>query len=142
DRDRRDVMVSRYFFAVRALTIADKLARASNIHNLFAHLYGRSYDVNAVRENLPKFIEAQFERPQSSDGLAWHEHIADWTNRPCVYQVSYEELLSDPGPAITRVVHGLTGITNEPLASLSARRWCFSNGTGRQKGEEDRFSFV
>src|SRR5699024_6736438 len=92
-------------------------------------------------ENLPRFIEAQFRHPKSSEGLAWHEHIADWSDRPNVHHVSYEELLSHPEVAIGRVVEGLTGANDNALALLAAQRWSFSQSTGRRQGEEDRSSF-
>ena len=102
-RDGRDVMVSLYFYYVRAMALTGKPARARNIRDMFTSIYGPRFDPEAVRDNLPRFVETQMQGPRGSDGLAWHEHVADWWGRPGVSQVAYEDLLSDPVREVGRM---------------------------------------
>lgn len=140
-RDGRDVMVSLYFYYVRALDNAAKPKRAHNLKEMFHHLYGPSFDPAAVRENLPRFLESQFRSPRGSGGLAWHQHVSDWWDRPNVSHVSYEELLSEPVPAVVRLANALNGSGNEEIARFAVDRWSFSTTTQRTSGQEDRSSF-
>ncbi|WP_081416371.1 sulfotransferase domain-containing protein [Arthrobacter castelli] len=141
-RDGRDVMLSLYFYYVRALDHPGKPSRARNLREMFEHMYGPGFDATAVRENLPKFIETQMRSPRGSEGLAWHQHVSDWWQRPGVAHVSYEELLADPVPAVMRLTNELTGSADDNIARLAAERWSFATAAQRKPGQEDRSSFM
>lgn len=140
-RDGRDVMISLYFYYVRALDIAQKPARAQKLREMFNHIYGPGFDPTAVRENMPRFIETQLKSPRGSDGLAWHHHVSDWWDRPNVAHTSYEELLTDAVPAVVRLMNELKGTGDEHIARLAVERWSFKTTVQRSHGEEDRASF-
>lgn len=141
-RDGRDVMVSMYFYYVRALGIDGKPARARQLREMFESIYGPSFDPSAVRANLPRFIETQVEAPRSSDGLAWHQHVADWHERPGVAEVAYEELLAAPVPAVARLMGELGREPDEHIAQLTVDRWSKATTSGRTTATEDRTSFL
>lgn len=140
-RDGRDVMVSLYFHNVRILADPTKPRRADALRAEFARLYGPGFDPYAVKENLPRFIEFVTSAPRGTDGLAWHQHIEDWWDKPQVAALAYEELQTDPVATITRVMGGLGVEPSEHIATLAVDRWSFANTAGRRPGEEDRQSF-
>lgn len=140
-RDGRDVMVSLYFFYVRALDLKAKPQRAAALRERFYRLYGPNFDPTAIRENLPKFIESESAAPQGSDGLSWHQHVQDWWGRPGVAQLSYEELRRDTVGTLIRVLRNLGIEPDEHVATLAADRWSFETTSGRTAGDEDRTSF-
>lgn len=140
-RDGRDVMVSLYFHNVRILDDPSKPRRAEALREEFNHLYGTGFDPYAVRANLPRFIESVTAHPRGTDGLAWHEHVQDWSDRPDTALVSYEELQTQPVGALTRVMGELGVEPSEAIARLAVERWSFANTTGRKPGDEDRTSF-
>lgn len=140
-RDGRDVVVSRYFYYVRALTGQGKPRRARRLHAIFHRLYGPRFDPDDARGNLPRFIEAQFAEPLGSAGLAWHQHIEDWWDRPRVTHVSYEQLLEDPVPIVTKLMDALGGRGDPRIARATVDRWSFATTTQRLAGDEDRQSF-
>lgn len=140
-RDGRDVMVSLYFYYVRALSMDVKPRRAEALHERFRHLYGPRFDPDAIRENLPRFVESEAAAPRGSDGLAWHQHVQDWWGRPNVAQLSYEELQTDPVATLARVTGQLGTEPDDHIASLAVDRWSFATTSGRKPGEEDRTSF-
>jgi hypothetical protein len=140
-RDGRDVMVSLYFFYIRAFNLPAKPKLSAGVRARFQHLYGPGFDPSAVRENLPKFIESEATSPRSTDGLAWHQHIQDWWDRPQVSYLSYEELRADTPGTLMRVLKGLGVDVDDHITSLAADRWSFETTSGRAAGNEDRTSF-
>lgn len=140
-RDGRDVMVSLYFHYVRVLGLPGRPQRAAALRDRFHRLYGLAFDPDAVRANLPKFIESEVASPRSSDGLAWHQHIQDWSDRPQVARVSYEELRGNTANVLIRILGELNTNPDHQAASLAADRWAFETTSGRAPGEEDRRSF-
>lgn len=139
-RDGRDVMVSLYFFHMRALDGSRKPARARQLREEFGRLFGSAFDPTAVRDNLPTFIEWQLTSPRGSYGLAWHQHVADWWDRPRVGHVSYENLLADPVAELASAMTTVTGRFDPVIADLSVQRWAFAVAAGRTAGVEDRQS--
>lgn len=136
-RDGRDTMVSFYYYC--RLQLED--TGSPRLRRLFDRLYGPGCDLNDVRANLPRFIEAMFERPIGTP-LDWGAYCAEWAGRPGVVTVRYEDLLADPGSILAGVLasHG-----HEPdpwrigwaVEGNSMRR-----ATGREPGQEDPGSFV
>ena len=58
-RDGRDVMLSLYFYYLRALDVPGKPRRARQLREMFSKIYGPTFDPSAVRDNIPRFIESQ-----------------------------------------------------------------------------------
>lgn len=142
-RDGRDLMVSFYFYSVRALSMNKSPRRIRHIHNLFTHLYGPNYNVDDVAANLPTFIEHEMTSPRVTHGFPWPLHIEDWADRDNVTYTSYEALLSDTPNELHRVVSQLTGDEPDRLRSeLAAQRFDFNRTSGRSSGHEDRTSFL
>ena len=141
-RDGRDVLLSLYHFYVRAMTLKEKPRRARWVQELFRSLYGDGFDPYSVRENLPRFIEHEARSPRGSEGLAWHQHVADWRRRPGIVQISYEGLLADPVDHLSSAMEAMTGTRDDDLARLAVDRWTFARSSGRRQGDEDRTSFL
>jgi hypothetical protein len=141
-RDGRDVLVSFYFFYVAGLDDPKRPDRARRLRDTFTEMYGAGFDPHDVRANLPRFVEWQMTAPRASYGLPWHEHVADWWDRPRVGHVSYEGLLEDPVPELMQAMETMTGSADETLADLATRRWEFALASGRKAGTEDRGNFL
>lgn len=142
-RDGRDLMVSLYFYSVRAMGMAKSPSRVKRLRELFTHLYGPNADVDDIRGNLPKFIEHEMTSPRATHGTSWPEHVGDWVGRDNVVVTSYEALLRDTPGELHRVVSELTSQEQDPvLAQLAAQRFEFKRASGRSSGTEDRSSFL
>ena len=142
-RDGRDVMVSLYFYSVRAMRMAKNPTRARRLTEVFTKLYGPRFDPEDVRGNLPRFVEHEMTVTHATHGVTWPEHVADWWDRPNVVSTTYEALLADTASELHRVVGDLLGHEPDPaLAELAARRHEFGRASGREAGREDRTSFL
>ena len=141
-RDGRDVMVSLYFYSVRATRLVGQPRRSARNREILDHLYGRGADLDDVRTNLPRFIEYDMTHPRAGHGLTWGRHVEDWWGRPGVVHTTYEGLKDDTPAELHRVVCELTGESQDPLrAELAARRFDFEHTSGRAAGTEDRSGF-
>lgn len=141
-RDGRDVMVSYYFFLMRALELDRNPTVKRGLVEIFDGLFGPGWDPDDSRGNMPRFVEYLMGEAPFTKGLAWHQHIDDWWDRPRVGHVTYEELQADTASTLAR---GLSTASGEPfdleLAEIAARRYDFSRAAGRRQGQEDRGSF-
>lgn len=142
-RDGRDVMVSMYFYYVRALAQPKSPQRKKSLRQLFNYLYGPDFDPNNSTANMAKFIEHELASPRATHGVTWHDHIADWWDRPNVHHTTYEALLSDTEAEFGRLMTDLTGEESDPSrVSAAVSRYAFRSSTGRSQGQEDRTSFL
>lgn len=142
-RDGRDQMVSHYFFWTRALQMSKSPRFRRGLQKIFDELYGPRFDPEDVRGNMPRFVEYQMTVAPTTHGVTWHQHVQDWWDRPNVGHVTYEELLSDPAPALQRAIGDACGQPPDlEVAELAARRHAFARDAGRQPGEENRGSFL
>lgn len=141
-RDGRDVMVSMYFYYVRALTLDKSPGRKKDIAALFHTLYGPGFDPNDSRANMARFVENELANPRATHGVTWHEHIAEWWGRPQVHHTTYEALLEDTAEEFGRLMSEVTGEPADSVRVASAvDRYAFRSSTGRSQGDEDRTSF-
>lgn len=142
-RDGRDVMVSMYFYYTRALTLDKSPQRKKDIGDLFHRLYGPNFDPADSRTNMARFIEHELASPRATHGVTWHEHIADWWDRPRVHHTTYEALLEDTPKEFGRLMSDMVG---EPCDTARVKaavdRYAFRSSTGRGQGDEDRSSFL
>jgi hypothetical protein len=145
-RDGRDVVVSYYFFRVRALERSDSTGHDESVR-LFREVYGSSFDAHDTGGNLPAWIEYQFKHPTGAGRYSWADHIKMWVSktkpRPNVLYMTYEELLQDTDGALAKCLRHIDG--HEPDARLvarSAEHFSMKSMTGREPGKEDRGSFI
>ena len=141
-RDGRDVLTSYYFHAVRRLSLVEQPRGYTKVHTLFTRLYGPRYDVEDVAHNLPIFIDHELRAPAITGELPWHEHVRDWWDRPNVYHVTYEDLISDTPSALSALMKQITGGADPQRARLVAEQFEFGRAAGRAQGVEDRRSFL
>ena len=142
-RDGRDVMVSLYFYYVRALQMNKSPRRVQQLSKLFDRIFGPGFDPHDVRANLPRFIENELQNPRAAHGQAWHAHVADWWDRPRVHHTTYEALLADTEAELGRLMTEMTGEpANSSHVASAVERYAFRAQTGRAAGEEDRSSFL
>lgn len=142
-RDGRDVMVSMYFYYVRALTLDKSPRRKKSLREFFHQLYGSRFDPEDSRGNMARFIEHELAKPRATHGVTWHEHITDWWDRPRVHHTSYEALLKDTPGELSRLMGAITGETSDMgRVRAAVDRYAFRSSTGRGQGVEDRSSFL
>jgi hypothetical protein len=139
-RDGRDVMVSLYFHQVRSMTEARHPHSATKLRRRFTELFGTTYDLDDVRGNLARFIDAEFREP-SFMSRTWSEHVDDWmaVPRENVFAVSYEALKADTESALSDLMTRVEGApADAELVRYAARRNDFALVSGRAPGAEDR----
>lgn len=142
-RDGRDIVVSLYYYYVRAMNSDRNPSRAQWVNRDFTYLYGQNFDPDDSLANLPKFIEFFWNSPRATHGRRWSDHVGDWIGRPQVSTVTYEELRTDPILAMSELVQDLTGGPANPVKiSTAVDRFSFETATGRKPGSEDRSSFL
>lgn len=143
-RDGRDVMVSLYFYEMRAAAQTRHPRAAAMRQSRFARLFGAGFDPADIRTHLPRFIEDEMSNPRGLRGTTWQQHVAEWCGQPHrnVTHVTYEHLLDDPLATFSTLMTGVTGErADEDRVSLAVQRFDFSR-TGREAGSEDRSSFM
>lgn len=143
-RDGRDVMVSFYFFHMRALGLEQDPSLRYRLRRTYDRIFGPGFDPADIRTNLPRFIEQTLTKGPATRGTPWHEHVRDWAGaeRENVSVVRYEDLLADTPEVLADL---MSRVTDEPpnhdRAQLAADRYSFRQTTGRSVGHEDRSSF-
>lgn len=126
-RDGRDVLVSRYFYEVRAVTQARNPRGARMRRERFDRLYGAGADLADVRANLPAFIDAELTAPQLT-GVTWAEHVQRWLVAPSdrVAIVRYEQLRTDAAGTLASAFEQLTGSADRGRLKLAQERYDFT----------------
>jgi hypothetical protein len=147
-RDGRDVVVSLYFHHVRDVTIGTP--RAKHVHAFLVRTLGAGYDLDAVSANLPAFIRSLTEHPfggilRASGNRrfkSWPAHVADWSHRPGVLHLRYEELLADTVGQVDGLCRwlGLDLLLEEVVAAVEHNS--FGAITGRRPGQADPTAFA
>jgi hypothetical protein len=140
-RDGRDVMVSLYFHNARGVPDGDYPPLTRRQRRIFPGLRNK----RNVRENLPRFIEAQMKHPISTQGVNWGTHVTRFLEmEPANYALMvYERLLENPVDELRKAVLRITGeeLEQNRLAA-SVEKYSFVRQSGRQPGTEDRSSFL
>lgn len=135
-RDGRDIAVSFYHHLLLGHDFASAEMTASNVRKI-----GIS-DPMDVRANLPRFIEALYEK-RLGPSFTWAEFVNVWAGRPDVQHLRYETLLADTAGELSRLVQGLTGQSLDPArATEIVERFSFRRQTGRDRGEETSGQFL
>ena len=142
-RDGRDVLVSLYFYQIRMLSIPRNPRRTKQLKGIFHSLYGSTFDPQDIRANLPKFIEYEMTHRLGFRLATWPEHVREWSEKPHVAQVTYEQLLADTAGELHKAMLDLdTPAAKLELAELAARRYDFALASGRTDRSEDRGDFM
>lgn len=161
-RDGRDVVVSMYMNVMKNFvhrneafetadtpaivrTVGTRIGRFSGPTHRLHRLFGRNFDPWDVEGNLPKFIEAELTRPfMWAAGGTWQDHIRSWTaagGRTAV--VKYEDMLAHPARELTRALETLApGAVESRDVPHAAEKYSFRRQSGRERGDEDRTSFM
>jgi hypothetical protein len=139
-RDGRDVMVSAYF------------------HFLFKNDRNKSFgvkyhrdklqfdDYDNVKSNMPEFISYMFTNFAQKNFLhfSWSDFVQNvtyYSENICL--IKYEDLLDTPVKSLEKALnyYDLNKSTNEKLKNV-VQKYSFENITNRNRGEEDKNSFV
>jgi len=146
-RDGRDVMVSYYFYRIRGIEIG-MTPQAREYKRTFERLFGTNYDPKNTLENLPKFIENEFENPSGAGKLTWASHIRNWigegvSSRPQVLYLTYEQMIGDTAGIFLRALEHVSGEKADArLVQRSVEHFSMESLTGRKPGQEDTSAFV
>jgi hypothetical protein len=161
-RDGRDVMVSSYMSSMRGVETAkadiESFAPWSPVRNLVFHtgeyahilrrverLFGRKFEIWDIRNNLPKFIEAEMTDPiRWAVHQPWPAHVRTWREmaKETVF-IRYEDLLKDNVSALTSALQAYLKIdVDHDEIFRIVEHYSFKHRTGRKPGTEDRGSFV
>lgn len=138
-RDGRDIMVSFYYHHLfynewNHHASVDKHRKRLNFK-----------DIDDIYENLPVFIEYMNKDWASKfNHFTWAEFINEWLiNKSSRTIVKYEDLLLNPLDTMTRALDslGVVDVDRSKLNKIIAR-YSFENLSGREKGVENKGSFV
>lgn len=143
-RDGRDVMVSFYYYRMKALDGHRSPAAASKLNKTYKSLFGASFDPADIRSNLPRFIEHEMEHPSWAP-MNWPDHVSQWLAAPPdqVAVVRYEDLLDDVVAALSPAFEQLTGSpSDDDYLAVAKHRFDFQRKAGRERGQEDTSSFM
>lgn len=139
-RDGRDAMVSMYYYLRRMIPGADGSQAMRRLRPYFAH----ARDLDDVRANLPKFIEAQCRRPVGTP-YHWARHYASVaeSGRTDVPVMRYEDMQRDCVGALADAMTQFNGEAAD-LARIrqTVERFSFARQSGRKPGQEDASAFV
>lgn len=136
-RDGRDIMVSAYFHSFFEHERHKPATVRRNRRNLPFD------DYNAVRENLPRFIEYCFTRKSRGFGsFSWDEFVCSWMDSGAPI-VRYEDMLKDAAGELGRAIQAVTNVGPDPsrLAEI-AKKYSFERLARRKAGQENTRSFL
>lgn len=143
-RDGRDVMVSHYFFRMMEMRNPPDTASGRRWRRRYERAFGPNFDANDSRTWMARFVELEMTRPRWGQ-LTWPQHISDWydLDRRHIAFLSYEQLLNEP---IKTLKEALEKFIDSPVdleqLEQTMHRYSFENMSGRQRGQEDRNSFL
>ncbi len=143
-RDGRDVMVSFYFYRMRNMQQKPETPFNRRMRQRYDVAFGAGFNPEDVRKHLPAFIELEMRKPMNAR-INWPTHIGQWCSprHEQVAYLSYEELLATPVETLARCIGQFVdeAVNLERLQS-TVDRYSFNRMAGRQRGEEDRGSFL
>lgn len=161
-RDGRDVMISIYMNTIKNLmyrkgelsnlgkssitrTLVNNIGHYSNLNRRMRFLFGNKFDPWDLKNNLPRFIEAEMQKPFiHAVNQTWPNHVKEWKmNGNQTVFVKYEELLDDCERTLSNTLEEfLNEEINMDDLTYAVDRYSFKRQTGRKPGEEDRTSFA
>ena len=139
-RDGRDALVSQYFQLTRHLAEGDRPRLTRRQRRNLPGLVNKA----DVARNLGPFVEQMMTRPQSSP-VNWGGHVRSFfeTANPNVALLRFEDLLGDGAAALAGAMGRLTGESPDAdRARAAVEKYAFETMSGRERGEEDRSSYL
>lgn len=143
-RDGRDVLTSYFFYRMRGIAQKPDSPFYQKMYRRYEEAFGKGFDTTDAKQYLPKFIELEMNNPRGAR-QNWADHIRGWhaPAREHIAYLSYEQLLTDPHPTLSRCLEQLTGEPTDPDKLTDAiARYDFAKLTGRKPGQEDTGSFM
>ncbi len=143
-RDGRDVMVSLYFYRMRNLEQQPDSPFNRRLRQRYERAFGRDFDPQDIRSHLPAFIDLEMRRPMNAR-ISWPTHIRQWCfpRREHVAYLSYEQLLHDTAGSLERALTKFVeGPIDQERLLATVRRYSFRSMSGRERGVENRASFL
>jgi hypothetical protein len=135
-RDGRDALVSLYHH----LYFSDDVNNSLVVDTTRRRLPLK--DPALVKENLPKFIEAVFEKKISPARFTWDEFVRNWIDRPGVAYARYEDLRAQTLSEIKRICSTLSRDVSDDCVAHAVEEFSFERVSGRPPGQENKHSFL
>jgi len=134
-RDGRDVMISFYYHSL--FLREDRL----NYHEFDSTSRAlKVSDPDNIQENLPRFIEHKF-TAKKVPRFSWSEFILSWIDED-VPIIKYEEMLTCPQIVIRNALGYYSIEPSDDQIKRAIDKYSFKNLSGREKGIEDKKSFL
>lgn len=135
-RDRRDVVVSFYFYLIVGNEFGDPAYFEKNAAKLGI------VDREDIYSNLPRFIDGLM-NGEVGPRFSWPEFVRCWHGRDGVIETRYEDLLSNPVDELDRIVRSLKGCSLErDRIGQTVRKYSFTAQSGRKPGTEKQGAFL
>lgn len=135
-RDGRDVMVSWYHHCL----FKNEIDNHSLVKTVTNDLQLK--DINAVKFNLPEFIEYSFEK-QKHPSFSWATFVNSWINQSDVVYLHYEKMRENPVSELQRVVQELTSLKIDDNTVIKVvDKYSFAKMSKRVLGQENKTSFM
>lgn len=143
-RDGRDVMVSFYFYRMRNIEHKPDSPFNQRLRQRYERVFGRGFDPQDIRAHLPAFIDLEMRKPMNAR-INWPTHIAQWRlpRHEHIAYLTYEGLLRDTAGALGGALQKfIDGPIDEDRLHATVQRYSFNRMAGRERGVEDRASFL
>ena len=141
-RDGRDVMTSLFFYWMNRMQQKPQDHVRDFLRRRFDRAFGPGFDPEDSVGLMARFIELEMTRPRIGS-LTWPRHIACWLGHDHVAYLSYEALVGNTAGSVGAA---LESFLDEPLdrgrLDEVVERYSFRRMSGRERGDEDRRSFL
>lgn len=144
-RDGRDVYTSYFFHRLRHYSDPQSphyFATRRRYEPVFGHYSNETPQPVLFRA----FLSFEISNPGHGARQNWTDHLRSWgvgSTTPGIIYVSYEELLSEPGRTLARVVESISqGQESQRELAAIVDKYSMSAQTGRSPGQEDRSSHI
>jgi hypothetical protein len=128
-RDPRDVFVSFYYHEIYHKKDAVLMKNMGYNSRLTDH------------ENFKNYLVYKINHPsETSPGFSYSDFYNSWSRRNNVHIVHYEQLHNSPAKILAGIIRFLNSDVDPRRIKQAIGRHSFKNITGREEGEEDRYS--
>jgi hypothetical protein len=135
-RDGRDVLVSLYHYSYFSGDLHNGVVMDTTRRRLPLK------DPKRVKENLPTFIEAVFEKKIAPARFTWDEFVRSWVDRRGVVYARYEDLRSQPVTEVKRICSTFSKPVSTDRVAEAVEEFSFERVSGRRPGQENKHSFM
>lgn len=146
-RDGRDVLVSLYFYMLRAYRKSiDSASGNAKIDRRLKSAFGSDVEDLEATVDFGKFLKMEIEKPTVINKVNWAQHVREWydpTSRSSILYLKYEDLLADPVGELRKAIEHVSPIpANDRLLRRSVDHFSMESITGRAPGNADNNAFV